>query len=460
MSVIKYLSHPSKGCNRKLLLHLYKSLIRSRLDYGSPIYNLASKSALKLLDPIQTYSLRLALGAFCTSPRVSLCAEAAEPPLSYRRLILTSNFMISVAQLPDLPAYNTIFCPNNNLHLLSKNKQIRPKFEETLKKPFSPLPLLPIHSLSPPWTLPRPPIRLDLTQTAPTNKTVYLHGIRQLLNEFPDHTVCLTDGSKSKNGTAYAYSIKGEIVAHRIHNIASIFTAELMAILACLSDLTQLPPNSKYILLTDSLASLQSLTDPYHPNPLIQKIFITLSALNTDKTAVTFVWIPGHIDFPEHDAVDLAAKQATCLPSITYKSDLPAADYKNYYRHLILKNWQNSWQNETSNKLRTIKKDPVPWATSARESRREEVILARLRIGHTRITHSHLINPYSFSPPSCLYCHEDCFTAEHIFTCPTLHPLRSSLQVPSSISSALKNNPVTVSASIQYLQHTQFYSLL
>ena len=73
LNIIKYLSHPSKGLNWQLLLNLYKSLIHSCLDYRSPTYNFASKSVLKLLGPIQTQSLRLTLGAFCTSPLLSLC---------------------------------------------------------------------------------------------------------------------------------------------------------------------------------------------------------------------------------------------------------------------------------------------------------------------------------------------------------------------------------------------------
>jgi len=81
---LKIISHPSKGCNRKLFLQLYRSLIRSRLDYGALIYNLASKSVLSLLDTIRTSSLSLALGVYRTSPRLSLCAEAAEPPFFYR----------------------------------------------------------------------------------------------------------------------------------------------------------------------------------------------------------------------------------------------------------------------------------------------------------------------------------------------------------------------------------------
>ena len=47
---------------------LYKDLTHSRQDYGSPMYNIDSKFVLKLLDLIQTQSLRLALGAFCISP--------------------------------------------------------------------------------------------------------------------------------------------------------------------------------------------------------------------------------------------------------------------------------------------------------------------------------------------------------------------------------------------------------
>ena len=36
INILKILAHPSKGCNRKTLLPLYQSLIRSILDYGFP----------------------------------------------------------------------------------------------------------------------------------------------------------------------------------------------------------------------------------------------------------------------------------------------------------------------------------------------------------------------------------------------------------------------------------------
>ena len=50
INILKFLSHPKYGCNRNILIPLYTTLVRSILDYGSPIYGLASPSQLKLLD--------------------------------------------------------------------------------------------------------------------------------------------------------------------------------------------------------------------------------------------------------------------------------------------------------------------------------------------------------------------------------------------------------------------------
>ena len=46
------------------MLRLYKSLVRSKLDYGCIVYGSASKSYLQMLDPVHNQGLRLCLGAF------------------------------------------------------------------------------------------------------------------------------------------------------------------------------------------------------------------------------------------------------------------------------------------------------------------------------------------------------------------------------------------------------------
>ena len=64
LNLLKVLSHTSWGADRTTLLHLYRSLIRSKLVYGSIVYGSARKSYLQLLDTVHNQGLRLALGAF------------------------------------------------------------------------------------------------------------------------------------------------------------------------------------------------------------------------------------------------------------------------------------------------------------------------------------------------------------------------------------------------------------
>ena len=71
LDLIKVLSNTTWGANRKVLLRLYRALIRSKLDY-SIVYGSARPSYIKRLDTIHNQGLRLCLGAFRTSPAQSL----------------------------------------------------------------------------------------------------------------------------------------------------------------------------------------------------------------------------------------------------------------------------------------------------------------------------------------------------------------------------------------------------
>ena len=57
---------------------LYRSLFRSKFDYGCIIFGSARKSYVQMIDPIHNKGLRLALGAFRTSPDASHNVEADE----------------------------------------------------------------------------------------------------------------------------------------------------------------------------------------------------------------------------------------------------------------------------------------------------------------------------------------------------------------------------------------------
>ena len=85
LQLLRVVAHTDWGADKSTLLKLYKSLVRSKLDYGCFIYGSARKSYLRCLDSIHHLGLRLALGALRTSPVESLYVEANEAPLSLRR---------------------------------------------------------------------------------------------------------------------------------------------------------------------------------------------------------------------------------------------------------------------------------------------------------------------------------------------------------------------------------------
>ena len=111
LNLLKVLSHTSWGADRTTLLRLYRSLIRSKFDYGSIVYGSARKSYLQMLNAIHHQGFRLALGAFRTYPVSSLYVEADEPSLWLRREKLSLQYAIRLAANPSYPAFEVTFPP-------------------------------------------------------------------------------------------------------------------------------------------------------------------------------------------------------------------------------------------------------------------------------------------------------------------------------------------------------------
>ena len=67
---------------------------------------------------------------------------------------------------------------------------------------------------------------------------------------------------------------------------------------------------------------------------------------------------------------------------------IPFNNFKPFINRYIFDNWQTSWNKTHFNKLKEIKLIIKESKSDVSNIRREEVVLTRLRIGHTRITHS------------------------------------------------------------------------
>jgi len=80
MNLFKIIAHHTWGADQSTLLTLYRTLVRSKLDYGAIVYGSTCKSYLKILEPLPNQALRICLGAYRTSPVSSLQVLAHEFP--------------------------------------------------------------------------------------------------------------------------------------------------------------------------------------------------------------------------------------------------------------------------------------------------------------------------------------------------------------------------------------------
>jgi len=79
-----------------------------------------------LLDPIHNHALRLCLGAFRTSPAISLCVWATEPPLALQCKKLSLQYCLKLSANTNNPAYNAVFNSKFKTQFDCKPSQTRP----------------------------------------------------------------------------------------------------------------------------------------------------------------------------------------------------------------------------------------------------------------------------------------------------------------------------------------------
>ena len=98
--------------------------------------------------------------------------------------------------------------------------------------------------------------------------------------------------------------------------------------------------------------------------------------------------------------VDKQAKTSLSLEPTSFK--IPFSNFKPSINKYILEECQTSWNNSIGNKLLDIKPTIGEYQTVVRNIRRE-VVLARLRLGHTRDTHSYSLQ--GEEQPQCVGCY-------------------------------------------------------
>lgn len=318
MNIIKVLSHSNWGSDTKVLLSLFRSLVRSKLDYGCFVYRSAKKEKLECLNVLHRQGLRLCLGAFKSSPIESLYVEANEPPLELRRIDLAMRYALKMKANPSNPTYDCLFKRlNSNLYSRSLTS---PPLGELIHRYFgeagiskskiasSRIPDIPIYQCEEnevSFKL----TKYDKSSTLPHifNTTFYA----EILSHYKNYSHFYTDGSKHDELASYSvYSDDLGNISHKITDGSSIFTAEVMAIIKALSFIKISPrTDRRYVIFCDSKSVLESINNQDTKNPLMVELLDILEGIKSNSI-IKFCWVPSHVGIEGNENADLHAKEA------------------------------------------------------------------------------------------------------------------------------------------------------
>ncbi|XP_073976449.1 uncharacterized protein [Rhodnius prolixus] len=390
LDILKFLGSYKWGTEREILKRIFICLTRSKLEYGAPVYSSARKSRLALLDRVYNEGIRLFTGAFRTSPLQSLYVESGMLPPQLRREQITLTYTAGIWGKRFLTLFPTIFESLHDEEFRYQRSRTRPlsirakeilaaegiELGEVMGWGFAP---------HPPWLLPSARVRMDLAifKKDDTPPVVYRQRLLELMSVYYDSRPVFTDGSKTDNGVGSAVYTDGVTLSWTLPYYASVYTAEAYALCQALKLIKDKDYN-KSLVLTDSLSAIMALRDQFSTDPMVVTILKLLFDLRARGQGVTFVWVPGHIGVSGNERADQAAKQAA---STTSEDVIPVrpTDLQAYMKLIINRKWQVQWDN-TNEKLKDIR-PRVLNAKVENYPRHESVILTRLRIGHTRLTH-------------------------------------------------------------------------
>ena len=321
MNLIKYLRGIWWGADPNTLLILYKSYIRSIIDYACFIYLPTQEKGIEKLEKIQYAAFRYALGYRISTPTNILLAESKLPYIRDRTSYLCYNYLIKVLS-------NTGLIVNKIIHKIYKNKLNSIKKQRLIVNTIMDI--------------------IPLTENLEVNNqyNLYLYSfetiianinydgspgreIRQsknpndLIDKFikkEDAIAIFTDGSKTKTrksvGTSCICVSLDSSITCSLPCETSIFTAENVAINDAMNFALE-NCDRNIVIFTDSESTLKKLTSnkiSIKTNKIIYEIkkkVDEFSQRTKNSSKVKVVWIPSHSEIRENDKTDELAKIAT-----------------------------------------------------------------------------------------------------------------------------------------------------
>lgn len=429
LNILKSLAKTYWGSDPKILLTLYKSLVRSHFEYGFFCFSSNDKLVNKL-NIVQNHGLRLITGAMKTTPINSLQVECNIPPLHLRFKYLKFCFLLkffSISNHPLIKKLNYLYSKYPvNAPLTSNNPFILFEYSFMLNLNNQQK----IHSSSN-WMCYEKEfdclinqIDIIIDHTLKDRQEVY-----NLIAQFSKFKQVYTDASKNDIKVSMAYYVPHLKFGQgaRLKKELSIFSAEALAITAALEFIKK-QSDKFWLIITDSMSVLKAL-DNYqfsaNTNFIILEIRHLLYQLSRRNYNIKLLWTPSHIGVKGNEHVDFLARSIVDSDSgspVDENVAVPYTDLLSVIKLKILSDWSDLWRQTLLRKgswYAQINQDigKSPWFTKSHRfrSRKYYSILNRLRFGHCRFN-AHLNRMRIISSPVCPHCSNNSTqTLDHIF---------------------------------------------
>jgi len=117
-------------------------------------------------------------------------------------------------------------------------------------------------------------------------------------------------------------------------------------------DIIRRTRSKDYVVFLESLSSLQAFESCKVENPLILKIMKDPNQLINSGKSITCCWIPSHLGIQGNEDADIAAKAGLDVAIANMR--FTVGDLSACVNQLCVKEWQQLWNQCTSNKLYSV----------------------------------------------------------------------------------------------------------
>lgn len=395
-NVLRATTHLKWGATPTISLIIYKSFVRSILDYGAIWYGQCSKTLLQKLESIHNKCIRLCLGYLRSTPIDVLLAESTEIPFKLRIKLLADRFVFKSYEQNRENVYNKIheltttvltsqfWIHKPNPPLCDSYERINYKCKELNSNQQNPgLALVSFFQSDIVIPIVKIPDYANLPKEL--RNAAFKNDIKE---KYPNYIEVFTDGSKLESKTGAAFFIPQLDVRKliKVNSYASVYTAEQIAIIEALRFINT-RQEEKFIVFTDCKSAIDKLRNIYTSTKitnLTANIIIEIKNLHGNHKSVVFSWIRGHINIEGNEVVDVLAKEATQVGG-TCSHKIPKSDLYVLSKEYVRKEFERNFFTGEKGKLYKAAMTSLPskpWFYEGNLNKNIVSTVNRLRANH------------------------------------------------------------------------------